>query len=139
MTGTASITTIVNSTVSDGYIVVHAGADEVARENLWGERRIFHTHIPRQVNVTKEFPAKNADLDIWVVIPSLGHQRSPQDARAEFRAGREPQTHRQHRSEEQAGRLPVQLMEHVILSRRSDVAEARRRAGRSKDPQVLAS
>jgi len=69
--GPASITTIVNSTVSDGYIVVHAGSDEVARENLWGERRIFHTHIPRQVNVTKEFPAKNADLDVWVVVPSL--------------------------------------------------------------------
>jgi serine/threonine protein kinase len=70
--GTASLTTIVNSTVADGYIVVRAGSDEVARENLWGERRIFHTHIPRQVNVTKEFPAKNADLDFWVVIPSLG-------------------------------------------------------------------
>jgi serine/threonine protein kinase len=69
--GTASITTIVNSSVSDGYIVVRAGADEVARENLWGERRIFHTHIPRPVNVTKEFPAKNADLDVWVVVPSL--------------------------------------------------------------------
>ena len=71
VSGTASITTIVNSTVNDGYIVVRAGSDEVARENLWGERRIFHTHIPRQVNVTKEFPAKNADLDVWVVIPSL--------------------------------------------------------------------
>jgi len=71
VTGTASITTIVNSTVNDGYIIVRAGADEVARENLWGERRIFHTHIPRQVNVTKEFPAKNADLDVWVVVPSL--------------------------------------------------------------------
>jgi serine/threonine protein kinase len=69
--GTASITTVVNSTVSDGYIVVRAGSDEVARENLWGERRIFHTHIPRQVHVTKEFPAKNADLDVWVVVPSL--------------------------------------------------------------------
>jgi hypothetical protein len=80
LTGTASITTIVNSTVSDGYIVVRAGSDEVARENLWGERRIFHTHIPRQVNVTKEFPAKNADLDVWVVIPSLAindHHKMP--------------------------------------------------------------
>jgi hypothetical protein len=57
--------------VSDGYIVVRAGSDEVARENLWSERRFIHTHIPRQVNVTKEFPAKNADLDVWVVIPSL--------------------------------------------------------------------
>jgi serine/threonine protein kinase len=69
--GPASITTIVNSTVSDGYIVVKAGSDEVAHENLWGERRVFHTHIPRQVNVTKEFPAKSADLEVWVVVPSL--------------------------------------------------------------------
>ena len=68
----ASLTTVVNSTVTDGYIVVRAGADEVARENLWTERRFFHTHAPRQVNVTKEFPAKNADLEFWVVVPTLG-------------------------------------------------------------------
>jgi hypothetical protein len=66
------LTTIVNSTVADGYIVVRAGSDEVARENLWAERRFFHTHVPKQVNVTKEFPAKNADLEFWVVVQSLG-------------------------------------------------------------------
>jgi hypothetical protein len=70
-TAPASLTTIINSTVNDGTIIVHVGADEVARENLWYERRVIHTHAPRQVNVTKEFPAKNADLDFWVVIPSL--------------------------------------------------------------------
>jgi serine/threonine protein kinase len=68
----ASLTTIVNSSVADGYIVVKAGSDEVARENLWYERRIIHTHVPKQVNVTKEFPAKNADLEFWLVIQSLG-------------------------------------------------------------------
>jgi serine/threonine protein kinase len=68
----ASLTTVVNSMVTDGYIVVRAGADEVARENLWAERRFFHTRAPRQVNVTKEFPAKNADLEFWVVVPNLG-------------------------------------------------------------------
>lgn len=68
----ASLTTVINSTVTDGYIVVRAGADEVARENLWAERRFFHTRAPRQVNVTKEFPAKNADLEFWVVVPNLG-------------------------------------------------------------------
>ncbi len=68
----ASLTTIVNSTVADGYIIVKAGSDEVARENLWSERRFFHTHVPKQVNVTKEFPAKNANLEFWVVIQSLG-------------------------------------------------------------------
>ncbi|HEX9457990.1 MAG TPA: protein kinase [Thermoanaerobaculia bacterium] len=69
--GPASLTTVFNSTVADGYIVVRAGADEVARENLYNERRFFRSRTPRQVNVTKEFPAKNADLDVWVVIPSL--------------------------------------------------------------------
>jgi serine/threonine protein kinase len=68
----ASLTTIINAPVSDGYIVVRAGTEEVARENLWAERRFFHTRGPRAVNVTKQFPAKNADLDFWVVIPSLG-------------------------------------------------------------------
>jgi serine/threonine protein kinase len=69
--GPASLTTVFNSTVADGYIVVRAGADEVARENLYTESRFFHKRSPRQVNVTKEFPAKNADLDFWVAIPSL--------------------------------------------------------------------
>lgn len=76
----ASLTTIINSTVNDGTIIVRVGADEVARENLWYERRVFHTHAPRQVSVTKEFPAKNADLDFWVVIPSLNvneHRKLP--------------------------------------------------------------
>jgi serine/threonine protein kinase len=70
--GPASLTTVVNSTVADGYIVVRAGTDEVARENLWSERRFFRTRTPRPVNVTKEFPAKNADLEFWIVVPSLG-------------------------------------------------------------------
>lgn len=69
--GPASLTTVFNSTVTDGYIVVRAGSDEVARENLYNESRFFHKRSPRQVNVTKEFPAKNADLDFWVAIPSL--------------------------------------------------------------------
>lgn len=68
----ASLTTILNSPVNDGYIVVRAGTEEVARENLWMERRFFHNRVPRPVKVTREFPAKNADLDFWVVIPSLG-------------------------------------------------------------------
>ena len=68
----ASLTTIFDSPVADGYIVVRAGADEVAHENLFAERRFFRPRSPRKVNVTKEFPAKNADLEIQVAIPSLG-------------------------------------------------------------------
>ncbi len=67
----ASLTTVFNSTVSDGSIVVKVGVDTVVNEQLWYERRIFHTHAPHSVNLTKEFPAKNADLEVWLVIPSL--------------------------------------------------------------------
>lgn len=78
--GPASLTTVFNSTVADGYIVVRAGSDEVARENLYNETRFLHRHEPRNVRVTKEFPAKNADLEFWVVIPSLSvneHRKLP--------------------------------------------------------------
>jgi len=51
----ASLTTIVNSTATDGYIVVKAGADEVARENLWTTRGFFRTRAAKPINVTKEF------------------------------------------------------------------------------------
>ena len=71
VSGTASLTTVINSAVADGYIMVRAGADTVAHENLYNETRFLHRHEPRAVNVTKEFPAKNADLDFWVIIPSL--------------------------------------------------------------------
>jgi serine/threonine protein kinase/outer membrane protein assembly factor BamD (BamD/ComL family) len=67
----ASLTTVINSSVADGSITVRAGADVVASEKLYNETRFLHRHEPRAVNVTKEFPAKNADLDFWVVIPSL--------------------------------------------------------------------
>jgi serine/threonine protein kinase len=71
VSGTASLTTVINSSVADGYIMVRAGTDVVAHENLYNETRFLHRHEARAVNVTKEFPAKNADLDFWVVIPSL--------------------------------------------------------------------
>ncbi len=69
--GPASLTTVVNSSVADGYITVHAGSDLVAQETLYSETRFLHRHEPRTVNVTKEFPAKSADLDFWLVIPTL--------------------------------------------------------------------
>jgi len=86
-TAPASLTTIMNSTVNDGLIIVRVGADEVARESLWYERRVIHTHAPRQVNVTKEFPAKNADLDFWVSIPSLNVSEHRKLAAQKFEPG----------------------------------------------------
>ncbi len=71
----AQLTTIFNSTVNDGYIMVKAGGQIVAHENLWQESgRFFKRKIPRNVSVTKELTPANMDVEIWVVIPSLSIQ-----------------------------------------------------------------
>jgi hypothetical protein len=62
----------------DGRIMVRAGSDLVANERLYDEkparflRRASKTARP--INVTREFPAKNADVNIWVTVPALGIQ-----------------------------------------------------------------
>ena len=68
----AQLTTFFNSPFTDGYILVKHGGDTVAHEYLWEEkgRSIFRRKNPKVVNVTKELPAKNADLEIWVVVPA---------------------------------------------------------------------
>jgi len=88
-TGPTSLTTVFNSTVNDGYIVVKAGIDVLAHENLWQETGRFLTRrrVPRQVNVTKEFTPKNADLEVWVVIKSLNINEHKVIPRQNFLAG----------------------------------------------------
>jgi len=75
-TGPAQITTSFNSTVNDGYIMVKVGSDVVAHENLWQEtgRFLLRRRVPRAVNVTSEIVPKSAEVDVWVIIPSLNIQ-----------------------------------------------------------------
>lgn len=72
----AQLTTAFTSPFTDGYIMVKVGSDTVAHENLWEEkgRLMFKRRAPRVVNVTREFPPKNADLQVWIVVPSLNIQ-----------------------------------------------------------------
>lgn len=72
----AHITTYINAPVTDGYIMVRVGGEVVVHENLWQETGRFFTkrRVPREVNVTKAITPKNADLDVWVVIPALSIQ-----------------------------------------------------------------
>ncbi|MDQ6800242.1 MAG: protein kinase [Acidobacteriota bacterium] len=74
--GPAQMTMYMNSPVADGYIQVKVGADIIGHENLWQEtgRFLLRRKVPREVNVTKEITPKTADVDIWVVIPSLSVQ-----------------------------------------------------------------
>jgi outer membrane protein assembly factor BamD (BamD/ComL family) len=84
----AQITTTFASHVTDGYIMVRIGGDVVAHENLWQEtgRFLLRRHVPRDVNVSKEITPKSADLEIWVVIPSMNIQEH-HTIRANFAPG----------------------------------------------------
>ena len=67
----AQLTTVFTHPFVDGYIIIKAGADIVLQENLYTEGRgIFRRRSARPLNLTKEIPAKNADVDIWVIVKS---------------------------------------------------------------------
>ncbi len=71
----AQITTVFNHPFTDGNIIVRIGADIVASEPLFTERRrrVINTIVrqPRPISVSHEFPAKNADVQIWITVPQL--------------------------------------------------------------------
>jgi len=68
------LTTTFTHPFTDGRIIVRAGGDVVANEQLFSVRKgnIFRrtSNVPKPINVTHEFPAKNADVDIWVTVPA---------------------------------------------------------------------
>jgi predicted Ser/Thr protein kinase/outer membrane protein assembly factor BamD (BamD/ComL family) len=74
----AQLTTSFSHPFTDGRIIVRAGADIVANEQLFEERpaRMFRraSRVPRNINVTHSLPAKNADLQVWVTVPAAGVQ-----------------------------------------------------------------
>jgi predicted Ser/Thr protein kinase len=76
LSSTTQLTTVFTHPFLDGSIMVRAGADLVANERLYDEKpaRFLRraTKTARPINVTKEFPAKNADVNIWVTVPALG-------------------------------------------------------------------
>ncbi len=71
----ATITTVFAHPFTDGNIIVRIGADIVASEPLFTERRrrFFGTLVreTRPISVSREFPAKNADVQVWVTVPQL--------------------------------------------------------------------
>jgi hypothetical protein len=69
----ARLTTVVNADVTDGYILVKAGSQVLAYEQLWQEqgRLIFKKRVAKPVNVTKELTPANTDLEVYFVVPNL--------------------------------------------------------------------
>jgi serine/threonine protein kinase len=73
-TSTAQLTTVFAHSLTDGNIIVRVGSDIVTNERLYEERparflrRAARTAKP--VNVTNEFAARSADVQIWVTVPA---------------------------------------------------------------------
>ena len=70
----ARLTTTFTHPFTDGRIMVRAGGDIVANEQLFTVRKgtLFRraANIPKAINVTHEFTAKNADVEIFVTVPA---------------------------------------------------------------------
>jgi hypothetical protein len=66
----ALITTTFTHPFTDGTILVKVGADVVASQPLWRETRVLHRREPQVVNLSKALTPKNADVEIWVDVPS---------------------------------------------------------------------
>ncbi|HEY2830710.1 MAG TPA: protein kinase [Thermoanaerobaculia bacterium] len=66
----AQFNTFFKSPFADGYVMVKVGPDIVVREQLFTESRFLHRKSPRVVNVTNNLTPKNADVEVWVVVPS---------------------------------------------------------------------
>jgi outer membrane protein assembly factor BamD (BamD/ComL family) len=69
-TAPAQLNTMFNSPFADGYVMVKVGPDIIVREQLFSESRFLHRKSPRSVNVVNNLTPKNADVDVWVVVPS---------------------------------------------------------------------
>jgi hypothetical protein len=66
----AQLNTMFNSPFADGYVLVKVGSDIIVREQLFSESRFLHRKSPRSVNVVNNLTPKNADIEVWVVVPS---------------------------------------------------------------------
>ncbi len=90
-TGPVQLTTVFSHNFLDGRIVVRVGADFVTNEKLYDERpaRLFRraSRTPRVVNTTKDFPAKNADVQIWVTVPAMQIQEHHTISAVRFEPG----------------------------------------------------
>jgi serine/threonine protein kinase/tetratricopeptide (TPR) repeat protein len=87
----AQMATVFQHPFTDGRIVVRAGGDIVANEQLWEERpaRLLRraARAPRAISITRQFPAKSADLHIWVTIPAENIQEHHVIPAVRFNAG----------------------------------------------------
>jgi hypothetical protein len=75
VTAPAQIATVFVHPFTDGNMIVRIGGDVVVNEPLYTERRrrVFNTLVrqPRNISTSREFPAKNADVQVWITVPAM--------------------------------------------------------------------
>lgn len=73
LTQPSGLQTLFNSPIADGYIAVKMNGNSLVQENLWEQQRrgLTRKKNPRSIDVYTEIVPQTADLDVWVVIPSL--------------------------------------------------------------------
>ena len=95
-TATASAQPVLFNTVfthpfTDGNMIVRIGGDIVASERLYADRPARFLRRagkePRPINVTRELPAKSADVQVWVSVPSLSISENHTIPGARFEPG----------------------------------------------------
>jgi serine/threonine protein kinase len=62
--------TYFDSPFTDGTMIVKVGAEVVVNEPLWEIRGIFRRRGGRALAISSPITAKNADVEIWVVVPA---------------------------------------------------------------------
>ena len=85
----AHVTMFFNSPFSDGTMAVKIGSQVILREQIWQEGKRFFRRVqnPRVVNTTKDIAPVNADVEVWVDVPSLGIKEYKVIPRINFQPG----------------------------------------------------
>lgn len=87
----AQITTVFTHPFTDGRITVRIGGDIVANEQLYTERRrrVIGTLVreARPISTSRQFPPKNADIEVWITVPSQKIQEHHNISGVRFASG----------------------------------------------------
>lgn len=85
------LTTTFSHPFNEGQMVVRVGGDVLLNEPLFEERpaKVFRrtNRVAREINLARTFPAKNADVQVWVTVPGSNIQEHHTIQAVRFEAG----------------------------------------------------
>jgi predicted Ser/Thr protein kinase len=84
------LTTTFSHPFTEGQMVVRVGGDVLLNEPLFEERQNRFrrsSRVAREINLARTFPAKNADVQVWVTVPGSNIQEHHTIEAVRFEAG----------------------------------------------------